>query len=242
KAQVEVKQAELALISAERSAATARLGLLYTMGVSMTSDIEVVDPEDIGEDEVLEFDLDEAVNRRPDVRSQAEALVAAQRSLLVAKAGRWPSLGLSASYSKSGDSVGDVTGDFGDDYSTSVSLSLSVPIFNGLATKAGIDNSRSAFHTYELMLQDAKLSAAYEIETARLGVVEQRKRVAVGAVGLEKAEEELRVSEERFRLRAASMLDLIYARVAYSQARVDLVEAQYDYEITKASFKDALGL
>ncbi len=242
KAQVEVKQSELALISAERYAATARLSLLYTMGVSMGTDIEVVDPDDLGEDEILDFDLEEAVDRRPDVRSQEESLVAARRSLLSAKAGRWPSLGLSASYSKSGDEFEDVTGEFDDDYSRSVSLSLSIPIFNGLATKANIDSRKASLRSSELSLRDVKLSAAYEIETARLGVIEQRESVAVATAGLDMAEEELRVSEERFRLRAASMLDLIYARVAYSQARVSLVEAQYDYEIAKAALKDALGL
>ena len=242
KAQVEVKQSELALISAERVAATARLNLLYTMGVSMGTDIEVVDPADLGGDEILDFDLEEAVGRRPDVRSAEESLIASRRSLLSAKAARWPSLGLSASYSKGGESMDDVTGDFGDDYSTSTSLSLSIPIFNGLATKASIDNSKAALRSQEISVRDVRLSAAYEIETVRLGVIEQRKRVGVATVGLETAEEELRVSEERFRLRAASMLDVIYARVAYSQARVSLVEAQYDYEIAKAELKDALGL
>jgi len=242
KAQVQVKQSELALISAERVAATARLNLLYTMGVSMGTDIEVVDPADLGGDEILDFDLEEAVGRRPDVRSAEESLIASRRSLLSAKAARWPSLGLSASYSKGGESMDDVTGDFGDDYSTSTSLSLSIPIFNGLATKASIDNSKAALRSQEISVRDVRLSAAYEIETVRLGVIEQRKRVGVATVGLETAEEELRVSEERFRLRAASMLDVIYARVAYSQARVSLVEAQYDYEIAKAELKDALGL
>ncbi len=242
KAEVEVRQAELALITAERTAATARLSLLYTMGVPMDTEIEVVDPEDVGGEAILEFDLEEAVSRRPDVRAQTETLIEARRSLLAAKAGRWPSLGLSASYSKGGESLGDVTGDFDDDYSTSVSLSLSIPIFNGLSTKAGIDNSKVALRLSELALRDVRLSAAYEIESARLGVREQSERVAVATVGLEKAREELRVSEERFRLRAASMLDVIYSRVAYSQARVDLVEARYDLEIAKAELKDALGL
>ncbi len=242
KAQVEVKQSELALISSERVAATARLSLLYTMGVSMGTDIEVADPVDLGEDEILDFDLEEAVSRRPDIRSVEEALVAAKRSLLSAKAARWPSLGLSASYSKGGESMDDVTGDFGDDYSTSTSLNLSIPIFNGLATKASIDNSKAALRSQEISVRDVRLSAAFEIETTRLGVIEQRERVNVATAGLETAEEELRVSEERFRLRAASMLDVIYARVAYSQARVSLVEARYDYEIAKAELKDALGL
>jgi outer membrane protein TolC len=243
KAQVQVGQAELALISADRAAETARASLCYVLGIDVTSDLEVVDPpEDRAEAEVLEFDVGEAIARRPDVRAWEQYVVAARRSLLSSKAGRWPELSLSVGYSRDAGELGDLFEDMGDEYSRSTSLSLSVPIFNGLATKASIDNSKSSLRSAELSLRDVKLQAAFEIETARLSVIEQARSVAVAEQSVAQAEEDLRVSEERFRLRAASMLELIDARVAYSRARADLVEARYDYEIAKAELKLALGL
>jgi outer membrane protein TolC len=243
KAQVQVGQSELALISADRAAETARASLCYLLGIDVTGDLEVVDPpEERAEAEVLEFDVGEAIARRPDVQAWEHYVVAARRSLLSSKAGRWPELSMSVGYDKDGDELGDVFEDVGDEYDRTVSLSLSVPIFNGLATKASIDNSKSSLRTAELSLRDAKLQAAFEIETARLYVVEQARSVAVAEQSVAQAEEDLRVSEERFRLRAASMLELIDARVAYSRARADLVEARYDYEIAKAELKLALGL
>lgn len=243
KAQVQVGQSELALISADKAAETARASLCYLLGIDVTSDLEVVDPpEEQAETEVLEFDVGEAVARRPDVRAWEQYVVAARRSLLASKAGRWPELSLSVGYSTDGEELGDVFDHVGDEYSRSVSLTLSVPIFNGLGTKASIDNSKSALRTAELSLRDARLQAALEIETARLSVVEQSRSVAVAEQSVAQAEEDLRVSEERFRLRAASMLELIDARVAYSRARADMVEARYNYEIAKAELKLALGL
>jgi outer membrane protein len=243
KAQVQVGQAELSLISAEKAAETARASLCYLLGIDVTSDLEVVDPpEGEAEEEIGEFDVGEAVARRPDVQAWEQYVVAARRSLLASKAGRWPELGLSVGYSKSGDELGEVFEHIGDEYSRSVSLSLSVPIFNGLATKASIDRSKSSLRSAELSLRDARLSAALEIETARLSMVEQERSVKVAEQSVAQAEEDLRVSEERYRLRAASMLELIDARVAYSVARAALVEARYDYEIAKAELKLALGL
>jgi outer membrane protein len=243
KAQVQVGQAELALISAEKAAETARASLCYLLGIDVTSDLEVVDPpQEEAEEEVLDFDVGEAVARRPDIRAWEQYVVAARRSLLASKAGRWPELDLSVGYSKDGGDLGDLFEDVGDEYSRSVSLRLSVPIFNGLATKASIDQSKSSLRSAELSLRDAKLQAAYEIETARLSVIEQARSVQVAEQSVAQAEEDLRVSEERFRLRAASMLELIDARVAYSSARADLVEARYDYETAKAELKLALGL
>ncbi|MBD3368142.1 MAG: hypothetical protein GF405_08250 [Candidatus Eisenbacteria bacterium] len=245
KAKVQVAQSELALITAERSAETARASLRLTMGVPANGVVEVAHPEETRtEREMLQFDLEEAIARRPDIRAYRESYTAARRSLLAAKAGRWPDLDLTVSYSRTGEDLGDVleTDDFKENYSRSIGLSVSVPIFNGLATKASIDASKSNLREYEIVLREARLNAEYEIETARLGVVEQSERVAVAEQSVESAEEDLRLSEERFRLRAASMLELIDARVAYSQARVDLVEARYDYEIAKAELLNAIGL
>jgi outer membrane protein len=243
KAQVQVGQSELALISAQRVAETARASLCLTIGIGVTSDVQVEDPPEAEwQDDIEAYDLEDALKRRPDVQAAEEALLSAKRSLLAAKADRWPSLRFSMSYSRSQDSLGDLFQDMGDDYSRSMSLSLSVPIFNGLATKASIDRRKSTLRTYELSLHDVKQQAEYEIETTRLYLREQGERVQVSEKAVEQAEEDLRVSEERFRLRAASMLELIDARVAYSQARVDMVEARYDHEIAKAELELALGL
>lgn len=243
KAQVQLGQAELALLTARKTLETSRAGLCYHLGIDLATDIEVTEPMGAdSEEEILEFDLAEAFSRRPDLRAMEESVVAARRSLLASKANRWPELGLSIGYSRSGDELGDIFETERDEYVRSVNLLVSVPIFNGLATKASIDASKSALRRYELSLRDARMAAAYEIETARLSVLESRQRVDVAEQSVVSAEEDLRISEELYRLRAASMLELIDARVAYSRARTDLVEARYDYEIAKAELKLALGL
>jgi len=242
KAQVQVAQEELSLISAEKTAATARAALCYAIGIGVTTEIEAVDPSVAESPPPSEFDLDEAVSRRPDVRAQEEAVTAAHRSLLAAKAGRWPDLSLSLQYARSEDSFDAFFDGLSDDYSRTVSLSLSLPIFDGLATTAGIARATASLRSSELALQDTRQSAAYEIETARLSLAEQLSRVAAAETALARAEEDLRISEERFRLRSASMLELIDARVAYSRARANVVQARYDHETAAAELVTALGL
>jgi outer membrane protein TolC len=241
KAEVEVGQAELARIAADSGVRTASLWLLYTIGIDIGTEIEVTDPAELTENEVIDFDVETALKRRPDVRAQEEALEAARRSFSAAKAGRLPSLSLTASYGTGGNTLGDLGENYDEDYTRSLGLSLSLPIFDGLATKASIDNSRASLRSYELSLRDTRLYAAYEIETARISVIEQRRNIRVSEKVVEQAGEELRISEERFRLRAASMLDLIYARLAYSRARAGLIEARYDHEIAEAELRTVLG-
>jgi outer membrane protein len=243
KAQVQVALEELTLITAEKTAATARLGLCYAIGIDVTTDVEAVDPPaDPSEDGALTYVLDEAIARRPDIRAQEETVTASRRSLLAAKAARWPDLSLSLQYARGQGSLDEFFDGMSDEYSRSVSVSLSLPVFDGLSTTASIARAKAALRSQELALKDAKLSAAYQIETARLTVDEQKSRVTTAETALARADEDLKVSEERFRLRSASMLELIDARVAYSRARADLVQARYDHESAKAELKTALGL
>ena len=245
KAQVQVGEAELAFIAADKAAEIARAGLALTLGIDVTTEIEAVDPpEDSLEEEITDFDIVAAISSRPDIKAWEESVVAADRSLLASKAGRWPELNLAMSYSRAVGSsrLGDLFEDASENYTRSTSVSLSLPIFNGLATKASVDGSRSLLRSYEISLRNARLTAAYEIESARLSAEEGRRSVEVAGQSVLQAEEDLRVSEERFRLRAASMLELIDARIAYSRARAELVDARFNYEIAKAELKLALGL
>lgn len=243
KAQVQVGESELALIAAEKSAASARAGLAFVLGIDVTTEIEAAEtPEDQRESDVAEFDLETAISSRPDIRAWEETVVAGRRSLLAARAARWPDLSASVSSSRGAETFEEFRDDMSDDYQRSVGLSVSIPLFNGLSTWANVDNSKSSLRSYEVSLRNARLQAAYEIEIAMLSVDEGRRSVDVAEQSVMQAEEDLKVSEERFRLRAASMLELIDARVAYSRARAYLVDARYNYEIAKAELKLALGL
>jgi outer membrane protein len=243
KAQVQVGEAELSLIAAERTAETARAGLAVVLGLDVMTDIEASDqPAEPAENEIGEFDVESAISARPDIMAYEQRVAAGERSLLSAKAGRWPDLRLSVRYSRGEDTVDRFFNGLTDEYARSVSLSLSIPVFNGLATKASIDRSKSQLRLLELSLRDARLNAAYEIENARLAVQEGSRSVSVSQAAVASAEEDLKVSEERYRLRAASMLELIDARVAYSRARAQLVDARYGYEISKAQLRLAVGL
>ncbi len=243
KARVQVQAAELTLITAQKGVGMSRASLRLYLALDPMAEIEVVDPpEDQREEEVMEFDLEEAIARRPDMMAWEETVTAAKRSLLASQAGWWPALNLSLSYSRDPESIGDFFDQLRNDYTRSASVSLNFPFFSGLSTKANSDRSKAALRSLELAYRDARLQAAYEIETARLTVLEKRESVEVAEEASASAEEDMRISEERFRLRAASMLDVIDARVGFSTARAELVRALYDHEIAKADMKRVLGL
>jgi outer membrane protein TolC len=55
------------------------------------------------------------------------------------------------------------------------------------------------------------------------------------------ADEDLRVTRERYRLSVAIILDVVTSQIASDQARVDLVNARYDYVLARAELEAILG-
>jgi outer membrane protein TolC len=122
KAQVQVGESELALIAAEKSAEIARAALALQLGIDVTSDIEATDPPGMEGDGLADIDVAAALGRRPDIRAWEETVVAASRSLLASKAGRWPDLGLSVSYDRSRGTFDELFEDATEEYERSVNL------------------------------------------------------------------------------------------------------------------------
>ena len=55
------------------------------------------------------------------------------------------------------------------------------------------------------------------------------------------AEEDLRITRERYRLSVAIILDVVTSQIALDQARVNLVTSRYDYVIAKAQLEAVVG-
>ena len=55
------------------------------------------------------------------------------------------------------------------------------------------------------------------------------------------ADEDLRVTRARYEADVAIILDVITSQIASDQARVDLVNARYDYVLARAELEAILG-
>jgi outer membrane protein TolC len=55
------------------------------------------------------------------------------------------------------------------------------------------------------------------------------------------AREDLRVQDERYRLGASTILDLITSQLNLAQAETDEIAARYDYQIARAELEALVG-
>jgi outer membrane protein len=123
----------------------------------------------------------------------------------------------------------------------SVSLSLSLPLFDGFSRERQVEQARVARTDAELRLRSEELRIETEVGTALNNVQTARLSAQLEARNAELAEEQLNLARERYRVGAASFLELQDAETAKARADRAQLTAQYQFHESVAALEAAVG-
>lgn len=242
KAEVRLSQSMLDFIAAENRVKLERSRLAKLMGLPVDAELEI--SEDLGE-ESPRVNLDNAIGlanaRRPDLLATRENLKGARRSALASKASRLPSLSGSVQYSWSDNSFPETMEDHKKNYSWDMRMGLELPIFDGFITIANIRQANARAAIADNQLRDTELQVALEVKEALLTIAEAAERIKVSKSGLASAEEDYRLSREKYELGSGTILELLDAQVNLSRARSSYVDALASLREAEALFGRATG-
>lgn len=234
--QATLANSELVLLNAENSYQT-----------NMTRLIQVLQLDPLGEYRFLAPNADElpliintfdpeamllgAFENRVDLRAQQFVIDAAQQGIRVAKAGHLPSLSFSASMGSSYSSArsDDFNSQLADNRSERLGFNLSIPLFNRLNVKRGIESSRVQFSNAQLDLENAEQNVAIEVRQAYLDYLAVVKRLDVTATGLQAADQALRVEQERYDVGASTLVELTQSRSQYVNSASQRAQAIFQF-------------
>jgi len=265
KAQVRVSEAELALIrqenqvDIERSRFATLLGYRPDTPLRISGDLEAT-PMALDSTQAAAESLE-----RPDLKEAQAQLESASNNHKAAAWSWFPSLFATfnltgASGSQTSDEIGQqiVSNVQGTDttlttilFPTSVDsdrefdrLDWSVGavvnldfFFNQGETKRARWIKRQSESRY----MDLKLAVQQELEEAILNYRASLKAVDAARRGVDSAQEDLRLSQERYQQGLGTILDLLEAQVALTRARNNLVNAQTGVKISEAALDKARG-
>jgi outer membrane protein len=116
-----------------------------------------------------------------------------------------------------------------DNRSGSVSMTLSIPVFNRLQTKTGVERSRVQLSNAELDLQNMSQTVALEVRQAYLDYQTAVKRLDVTEKQLRSAEQSVAVEQERYNVGASTLVELQTARAAFVDAASKRAQAIYQF-------------
>jgi len=179
----------------------------------------------------------EAESRSPRVQEAAANAAAARANLRASRSAYWPSLNLSAST----DWNGSRTTDYALFNQRQVSLGLRWTLFNGFARELAVARRSADLDLADASAADAQREVDAEL-TAQLAALDAaRAKIDITQTSVAAGTEDLRVLQERYRLGASTIVDVLTSQEALNQAEVDVVVARFDYLRAKARLEALIG-
>jgi len=179
----------------------------------------------------------EAESKSPRVRSAGASAAEARASVSASRSAYWPSLNLAANTGWNGNRA--------DDYNLlnqrQLSLSLRWNLFNGFDRELTIVQREADLDVAEASASDAQRAVQAELITRVAELDAARSRIEITQTSVLAAREDLRVQQERYRLGASTIVDLLTSQEALNQAEVDVVNARFDYLRAKAQIEALIG-
>ncbi|MFI5255826.1 MAG: TolC family protein [Gemmatimonadales bacterium] len=122
-----------------------------------------------------------------------------------------------------------------------LSAQLSIPIFDNFAREERVQVAEASRDDamYDVRAKDLALTA--DVTQAYLTLMTSVKTVQLQQQNAQKAQEELAFADERYKVGAATFLDVTTSRGTYEQALIDRVNSVYDFHKAFAALENAVG-
>lgn len=232
---VELGNARLQLLNAQTSQASTRAALARLIGY----DGAVQAVADSGLFVMAPLDTaalrDELLQSSPSVIAADANAKAAAASVAVARSQYFPTLRGTFSQNWSGTDL-DRLGS-----SWAARLSLNWSIFNGFAREGTITRSNVSRENAQAQADDARRQASAQLTQQLAILAGSRAQIDIAQASLAAAQEDLRVVQERYRLGAATIVDVLTSQITLDQAEVDVIRAGLDFLVARAQLEALLG-
>ncbi len=242
KARVQYGDVELALITAENTVKLAKATLNSWMGQDVDFPIDVEENLTTPEfDYSYEHALKESMTKNLNVKKAQFDLRSTEAQLGMARSGLFPNFNLYGSYSWSNVDLDELKYSRQRDYEWYLFASISFSIFENFQRKYNLSYAKANRNSAKENLRQTKNNVALELKQAFLNVEEAKQKIDLTKKKVKSAQEDLDLTQEKYNLGAANILELLDAEVSFKQAESDQVEALYDYNLAVAQFEKALG-
>ena len=232
------------LITQQNQVTNARDLLNVAMGRQAGTELSIVDIEEVPA--FREYTLEEVVNvtveKNPELQSVRYEMRRAEFGKGIARTSFLPSLGLNASYSRNHNEARLVYGDFSKNWAGTVGLGVRWNLFNGFGDRAEVERQTLLYGIAEEEYTDRLRTLRQEAEQEILALRAWKEITAINSDNLVSAQEDLRLAQERYRVGAGTLLDIINAQANLTRARSTFIRAKYDSMIAYAQLHSTMGV
>lgn len=241
RAKVQLANARSQLIRAENGVRIAKNGYKTLLNIPLSEDVSVQGSlGTVGEHPLaagsLEALIQQALENRPEmVRSQLNER-AARKQVDVAKTRRLPDIGFFSNYQISqNERLTQMNRIW------SLGLRINIPIFDGFATEAAVQQRESVLKQTELGSAQLTSAVEFEVRSAYLNLLEARTLIEVQRETVAQARESVRIANIQFENGIITTVALTDTQLALAQTEVNRLQAHHDYVVGLARLEKAIG-
>jgi len=237
-AQTAASQARLNRQRAEGEARNALGTLANALGLPAQTPLQLAAlptaSGDAGFRDDLEALIAAAIERRPDLKAAESQVLAAEASVLAARAQGRPTLSLAAGPNwQRVDSETNRSGTLG--------LTLNVPLFTGFANTYRVRAAEAQQEVRAAQRDRIRNQVALDVWKAYHSLTTATEALQTTLDLLASAEQSERVALGRYKAGVGTVLDLLSAQTALAQARVQRIQAVLDWNIYRAALAQSMG-
>lgn len=122
-----------------------------------------------------------------------------------------------------------------------ISAFLSLPIFDGFQREQRIQEAKAQRNDASYKIRKQELALTADVTADYLTLSTNAKAVEIQEQNAAKARQELVLAQEKYKVGAATYLEITNARATYEQAENDRINAIYNYHISFARLENAVG-
>jgi outer membrane protein len=243
KVNIQLSNAKILRIDATNAVRIAMLVLNSTLGLPLTTEITLTSTLAPSVEIIPELDrlLGLAFQKRPDLQSIQFRLQAAQAGITAARGGWWPQIFLTGSYyyARPNQRIFPALDQFRDTWDVGVSFQLD--IWNSLTTVYQSTQARALYEQTRASFDGLKDGMTLEVTQTYLASQEMKEKVTLSQLTVEQAEENYRITYEKFKSGLTTNSELLEAETATLQAKIQLTTARVEDELALARLQKAIG-
>ncbi len=239
KAKVQLSNIEVTKIKAENIVNIARTAFCNVIGIPLTTDIILKSELDTDFDHKkeqipIENAVDMALNNRFELKGMDYNLKIGEKLISLAKSGYLPNIILVGNYNYKRPNR-----EYENKFykSWDVSLVAQFNIFDWGSTYYKVANAKHQYMQIEEGKKALKNGIILEVTQACFELKESAKRLQASEDAIKQAEENYRVTDEKFKQNMATNTDLLDANTMLTQAKINHINALADYKIMQAKLE-----
>ncbi len=241
-AEVELANGKQALVRAKNAVELAKSSLNTVLKREIFTPVEIVD---ILNYQPFKQSFEECLNiarqNRPELKISSLKAAQAGKIVQVAQSDYFPALSVVGNYTRFGDNPSVSGSDFQNAETWSVMAVASWNFWEWGRTKFRVDASKAKENQAIESTKELNDQITLEIKNAYLMLQETESQIIVWQKVIEQAEENFRISEERYKERVATSTEVLDAQTLLTKAKSEYANALGDYNVNSARLQRAMG-